>query len=404
MSGSTASPGTSILQPFTPQQLQASAAASALLRGAASQAGVRSGRRFRQLVQSQSFVPVQGQATTVNLTPQPVGLTTKYFVEVITTITNPAGGSLLTRAPFSAFNQLSNIAYTDPSQTQRINTTGWHLATVAAMRRRRIPGAAYTTDSPTGFGSVVQPIQAPATIAAASGTGTARSIYEVPLSTGRNSLRGAIVSGTVFSNQQLQITFNPNFLQAGTDPLNAGYTGSGTGAAAPTMATTVNLYQEYWDQYSQALLAALQPDLSTIYELKTSVFTPIVANVDNYFRFSPLREYWSTVLAFDNGGVMNAGTDVNYFKLQAANQTNFWQNSPALQSFDTRNKFGDEAPPGVYLFDMHDEPIVTAADGNTTLIVNPNSVQAGATVTIGWEDIGIASVLAAAPGLAGNGA
>ncbi len=403
MSGSQGGvPGSSILQPFAPQQLQACAAASAVLRGAASSPGVRSGSRFTQLAQTLSLVPTVGNGSVVTLAPQAVGLVTKYYVEVVTTVTNPAAGSTLTRTPFGPFNQLSNISYTDPSQNQRINTYGWHIANVTAMRRRRVPGSALTTDSPTGFGSVLAPIAAPATIAPST-TATVRTIYEIPLSVGRNSLKGAIVAGTVFSNQQLQVTFNPNFCSSGTDPLNAGYTGAGTGANAPTFATTINLYQEYWDQYSQQLLSSLGPDLSTIYELKSTFFTPLVAGVNNFFRYSPLREYWSTVLAFDNAGVMNPGTDVNYFQLQAANQTTFWQRSPSLQSYHTRNLFADDAPAGVYLFDTHDDPIITAADGNTTLNMNPSTVNSGAVVYVGWEDIAIASVLASAPAISGQG-
>ncbi len=397
-----AQPGTSILQPFSPQQLAASAKASAILRGAVTPpAGVRPGKRFFQLAQSLAFTPVAGQS--LNLTPQPVavGLVTKYEVEIILTITNPSTGSTLTRTPFGPFNVLSAISYTDPTQTNRIQTTGWHLSSVCAMRRRRVPGSANSTDSPTGYGSVLSPIAAPATIAPGT-TATVRVVYEIPLATGLHSLRGAVMAGTVFSNQQLQLTVNPELVSSGTDPLAATYTGAGTGANAPTMSGTLNLYQDYWDQFSKGLLNPLAPDLSTIYELRSTVFTPIVAGQDNYFRYNPLREFWSTVLAYDNAGTMNPGTDVNYFKLQAANQTTFWQRSPNLQSYKTRNEFQDDPPAGVYFFDSTADPIVTAASGNTVLIMNPSAVTSGATVTVGWEDIGIASVLAAAPSLTGQ--
>lgn len=395
-------PGTNLLQPFTPQQLQQSAAASAILRGAApAPQGVRPGKRFFQLAQSLSFTPIAGQALVLTPQPVPVGLVTKYYAEIIITISNPSAGSALTRTPFGPFNVLSGISYTDPTQTNRISTTGWHLASVCAMRRKRVPGAALTTDSPSGFGATLSPIAAPSSIAANS-NGTVRVIYEIPLSVGRNSLRGGVVAGTVFSNQQVQLTINPNLVATGTDPLAAVYTGAAAAPNQPTMTGTLNFYQEYWDQYSKSLLNPLAPDLSTIYELKSSLFTPLVAGQDNYFRYNPLREYWSTVMAFDNAGVMNPGTDVNYFKLQAANQTTFWQRSPNVQSYMTRNAIGDDPPAGVYLFDTTDDPIVTAADGNTVLILNPSSVTSGASVTIGWEDIGIASVLATAPTLAGQ--
>lgn len=395
-------PGTSILQPFTPQQLLASAQASAIIRGTMSGASVRSGRRFTQLTQSIGATPVIGQSLVVSPQPVPVGLQTKYIAEVVVTITNPAAGSVLTRTPMGPAAVCSAISYTDPNQTQRINTSGWHLFSVGFMRRRRVPGSANATDSPTGFGATLSPIAAPATIAAGA-SGTLRMIYEIPLSIGAASLRGAVVAGTVFSNQQLALTLSPNIVApAGTDPLLSCYTGAGAGVDAPTMAATVNFYQVYYDTFSRSLLTPLAPDLSTVYELKSSIFSPIIAGQDNYFRFNPLREFWSTMLAFNNGGSYNAGTDINYFKLQAANQTNFWQRSPNLQSYMSRNSFGDDPPAGVYAFDMHDDPVVTAAEGNTLLILNPITAGAGSTVTVGWEDVGIASVLAAAPSLTGQ--
>ena len=395
-------PGNSILNPFSQQQMQQSALASAILRGQTpAPAGVMKGKRFVQLALSTTMTATYGQATTMLLPPAPVGLVTKYIIQAICTVTNPSAGTSMTRTGFGPFNLLSNISYTDPSQNQRINTFGWHLACVSAMRRRRVPGSAFTTDSPTGFGSVMQPITGPSTIANNNTATTVQCFYEVPLSTGRNSLRGAIVANTVFSNQQLQITFNPNFCQNSSDGLLAGYTGA-SNANPPTFAVTINLYQEYWDQYSLGLLTPLGPDLSFIYEMKYSVFTQLAVNQYNYFRYSPLREYWGTVLAYDNGGTQNAGTDITFFQLQAANQTTYWQRSPLLQSFVTRNMFGDDAPAGVYFFDTHDDPIITAADGNTTLQMQPNSVQNNAYVIAAWEDIAVASVLAAAPSLAGQ--
>lgn len=396
-------PSNSILTPFSPQQMaQANAAAQYLMGTVAAPQGIVKGKRFTQLAQSVSFVPVFGQSQTISLQPQPVGLVTKYVIQVICTVTNPSAGTSMSRTGFGPFNLLSNISYTDPSQNQRINTYGFLLSTITAMRRRRVPGSAFTTDSPTGYGSVMAPIAGSSTIANNSTATTVSAFYEVPLSTGRNSLKGAIVANTIFSNQQLQVTFNPNFCQVSTDGLLAGYTGA-SASNPPTYSVTVNLYQEYWDQFTLGLLSPLGPLLSFIYEMKYSIFNSLVSNQYNYFRYSPLREYWSTVLCYDNGGVQNPGTDITNFQLQAANQTTFWQRSPLFQSYHTRNLFGDDAPAGVYFFDTHDDPIITAADGNTTLQMQPSSVQSNAYVIVGWEDIAVASVLASAPSIAGQG-
>jgi hypothetical protein len=389
-------PTTNFLQPFTAQQQAANNNASQLLRQVY-------GKKFQQQINfgSSSFTPVFGQSLVVNIPLTPVGLITKFHVLVSTVITNPSGGSTLTRAPFGPWNSLSLVQYTDPAYNTRISTTGYHLAAVTARRHRRVPGAAFTTDTPSAFGSVMNPIAAPATIAA-NATGTVNCVYEIPLAFGQNTLKGAVFAGAVFATQSLQLTFNPNFCQASTDGLGAAYTGAGTGVNAPTYATTIQVFYEFWDQFPLDLLSALSPDLSTIYELKQTAFTNLLAANDNYIRFNNLRQFMSAFVAYDNGGVQNPGTDINYFLLQSANQTQLKRWVPNLLSYQTRNKLGDDMPTGTYMFDFSDAPIITAAEGNTVLSVNPITVGSGATLFVGWEDLAINSVLATATSLSGN--
>lgn len=385
-------PSTNILQPWSDKQLADSASASNLLRSI--------GRRFTQQIYATSLVPVYGNPSVITVPINPVGLISKFIVMMSTVVTNPGGGALLTRGSFGPFNTLSLVQYTDPATNNRIATSGWHLASVTARRHRRVPGAAWSTDSPTGFGAVMAPLSAPATIAAGA-SGTVSCVYEIPLALGRNSLKGAVFAGAVFSTQSLQLTFNPNFAQNSADPLGAVYTGA-SNANAPTYATQVTVFQEYWDQFPLGLLNPLSPDLSTVYEIKQTAFAPLIANQDNYIRFTNLRQFLSTVVAFDNGGALNAGTDIGYFLLQSANQTTEWKRPPLLQSYLTRNAYGDDFPAGVYMFDFAENPIITAAEGNTVLSVNPTSVQANANLLVGWEDLAVSQVLASAPSLAGT--
>lgn len=397
MSASTtaapATPSTNILQPFTGQQQATNDNASALLRQSY-------GKRFFQPIANGSFTPVYGQPTIINVPLNPVGLITKFVVEVQTTVTNPSSGSTLTRGSFGPFSTFSLISYTDPAQNNRIQTTGYHLAMVNARRRRRVPGSSVTTDSPTGFGATLAPIAAPSTIAA-NATGTVSAVYEIPLSYGRNTLKGAVFAGAVFATQNLQLTFNPNFAQNSADPLGAVYTGA-SNANPPTYSTTWRVYQEYWDQFPLQLLTALSPDLSTVYELKQTAITSLLANNDNYIRFNNLRQFMSTSLFYDNGGTLNAGTDINYFLLQSANQTIIWKKYIQEFGYETANLLGDNPPAGCYMFDFTEAPIITAAEGNTVLSLNPNLVNSNATIYIGWEDLATSSVLASASSLAGT--
>jgi hypothetical protein len=387
------SAGPSILQPWSQKQLTDDANASAFLRA--------NGKRFTQQIFSATITPVAGSSQVINIPIQPVGLICKFIVEAVTTVTNPAGGATMTRTGMGPWNTFSNIQYTDPNSNARIATPGWHLAAVTMRRHRRIPGAAVTTDSPGGFGATSTPIAAPATIAANT-SAVVSAVYEVPLAFGRHSLKGSVFSGAVFATQSLQLTFNPAFTKFTGTPLDAVYTGGGTAGNVPTYSTQIIVYQEYWDQFPLQLIPMLSPDLSTVYEIKQTSLASLIANSDNYVRFSNLRQFQSVTLGFDNGGVLNPGTDVAYFALQSANQTNEWKRSPRLQAYMTRNAYGDEFPAGFYLFDFSEDPIVTAAEGNTVLSINPNTVNANAVLNVGWENLGVSSVLASAPSLSGT--
>jgi hypothetical protein len=383
-----------ILQPWSDKQLQDNANASAFLRA--------NGKRFTQLIYSTTIAPVAGQQQVVSVPIQPVGLISKFYVEIVTTIANPVGGALMTRTGMGPWNTLAFIQYTDPNSNARIATPGWHLASVVTRRHRRLPGAANTTDSPSSFGATFNTIACPATIAANTTGQIVAAIYEVPLCFGRHSLKGGVFSGAVFATQSLQLSFNQNFTKPSGTPLDAVFTGGGTGVNAPTYAVSINVYQEYWDQFPLQLIPMLSPDLSTVYEIKQTALASLIAGADNYVRFSNLRQFQSVVLGFDNGGVLSAGTDVNYFALQSANQTTEWKRTPRLQSYLTRNQIGDGFPPGFYLFDFSEDPISTAAEGNTVLAINPTTVNANAVLQIGWESLGVSSVLASAPSLAGT--
>lgn len=387
-------PSTSILQPFTEADLNQSEAASMLLR--------KIGRKYTQQVFQTQVAPVYGQPLTVTVPLTPVGLVTKFIVEVATVIQTPDNGITLRRGLWGPWNQLSSLNYTDPANNARIAAPGWHVASVAAKRHRRVPGAAWTSDSPSRFGSVVQPIAAPSTIAP-DDTQLVRCFYELPLSVGRNSLKGAVFTGAVFATQTLQLTINPLLVAPpATNANDCVYYQSGTDPDVPTMTTQITVWQEYWDDFPLSLLDPLSPDLSAVYEIKMTSINNLIANADNYIRFVNLRTFLSTMISFNNGGTNNPGTDINYFQLQSANQTTEWKRDVYLQSYLTRNMYGADWPDGNYMFDFTDAPIATAAEGNTVLAINPSSAASDAIVWVGWEDVAIGTVLAGAPSLIGQ--
>jgi hypothetical protein len=359
----------------TPQEL---AAQAARYNGAARQHIMAACTRAVQSIYTTTFVP-GAQPTVLTIVPRPVGILRRFIVETTVTGTT-AGAQTLTRSPFGPANLWSQVGFWDLSNYQRVNTTGLHLAWLATVRRAggAVTGAAFTTDTPLGFGSNYTPVQAPATVAATT-PWTVNMIHVIPLQYGDFDLRGAIYAGVINSVTNLQLTFNPNFFMTGTDTILSCFTYTG---AVPTITSVVvNVYQEFYDQVPQTPHGPLLPtmDMDWAYLLNNSVMTGIVTGQSFPIPFANFRDYMSRMLIYDNGGTLNAGTDITNFQLQAANLMNIWQEDTVIRSFRTRELLGDDFPKGTYYFNFRDRPINTIQYGNMQLIVNPTgTVNAGA--------------------------
>jgi hypothetical protein len=141
-------------------------------------------------------------------------------------------------------------------------------------------------------------------------------------------------------------------------------------------------------------------DLATVYELKTTAQTGLSVGQDFPYPYANFRSFLSTFAVYDNGGVLNAGTDINNFKMQAANYSNLFQVDPAIVSMWTRHKINTDMPAGMYYFDHRDKPLQTVQYGNLELLVNPSSVAANAQLLIGTEAFALVNQVAQAGSLA----
>jgi P3 major capsid protein len=318
-----------------------------------------------------------------------VGLVKRLVLKLTGTITSTTDA--LTLTPLGLSNALSNVTFTDLANNQRINTTGWHLVAVSTAKRRRIWGAALTSDTPFGYGNNFSAVSA-ANIAANS-AGNFTVFYEVPFVRNDHDLRGLIMGAVATATMQVSATLNPNFVVAsGADPTGAVYQSSA--AVLGTLSNlTFQVYQNYLDQYPrQQNGAPILPnlDIGTAYVLtQTSSVTPI-ANQDNAFPFVNQRQFLSTVAIYDNAGTLNVGSDITSWKLASANYTNITYTDPIMQALMGRVRIGDDFPKGMYYFDFNDRPIDTSVFGNMQLLLNPSNVGGStAVVLLGWEAYGI---------------
>jgi hypothetical protein len=247
-------------------------------------------------------------------------------------------------------------------------------------------GGAYAPNLPMGFGNNWAPFEGPATIAA-DGTGTIKHTYHVPIAYSPTDLRGAIYAAIVNATMNLQITVanNDQLFVGTTGVLNAAYRGNAGGGWTNNVQVTV--YQVYLDQLPVANGAPILPimDLNTIYDLKNTTQSGIVANQDFPVSYDNFREFLSTMPVFDNGDQFNAGSDVNTWALTAANSFNLFKVSADIAALEARQTFMADPPAGVYYFDHRRKPINTITFGNMELNLNASTVNPNARLVVGFE-------------------
>jgi len=323
-----------------------------------------------------------------------VGLVKRLVLTIRATVTAGAT-STQTLTPFGLANLISNITFTDLGNNTRINSAGWHMTAVATAKRRRVFAAAYTSDTPNGYGSINNRVMFAPTSIAANGNSEIDFVLEIPFVKNNQDLRGAIYGDVTNATMQVQITLNPNmFVSSSSDPTLAVYQSAGADLATLS-SLTIQVNQNYLDQLPRnpqtgaPLLPAL--DLGTAYLLNTTASALPVANQDNGIAFTNARSFESLTFAYDNNGTLNAnGSDLNTISVVSANFTNILKYDPKMLITAERDIIGDDFPKGMHYLDFRHRPINTDVYGNMQFIINPNAVGgSGAAILLGWESYGI---------------
>lgn len=338
---------------------------------------------------TQNIAPLSilpSQQNIISIQPRPVGLIKGFLVEVTATLKNGATDAC-TRTGGGSGNLVTNFTFNDLNNNVRINTSGRHMAIINSARQGWVMGGAYAPNVSMGFGNNWNVNSGAATLAADAET-VVRQIYWVPLAYSGNDLRGSIYAAVVNATMSLQITLNPTpFVATGTDPLNAVYTGNAGGTYKAATPVAINVYQVYLDQLPVMNGGPILPvmDLNTVYEIKETSVQGIASGQDFPYSYANFRDFLSTTAVFDNGGVFNVGSDVNYWALQAANYTKLFQVAPEIAAFNARQTFMADPPPGYYYFSHRDRPINTISYGNMELVLNASSAAGSAKLLIGTE-------------------
>lgn len=368
----------------------------------ARQACIRQGVNMWQQIFTKTYT--SGIPGTVENVPlRNVGLAKRLLVQITATV--QANGQTLSRCPFGPAQIFSAVVTSDLSNQTRINTPGWHLHAIASAKRRRVFGASYLSDTPTGYGSnYPQVMAAPSIITTNPVTNNVFMEYEIPFAYSDNDLRGAYYLNVTNATAYLQYTVNPNFfIASGSDPTLGVYQSSSATAGVIT-SLTVTVYQNYLDQLPLSPVGPVLPllDLSTSYMLQNTSIIANTSNQDIPIPYANFRDFLSTCIILDNGGVLNAGSDVNYWALQSANYTNIFKYGPQIAALMARDLLQDDPPAGMYYFSSREKPISTIQYGNMQMIGNLINASATANFLMGFEMMALINQITQAGSLYGN--
>lgn len=368
---------------------------------AARTAILKSAREMWQISNTNTIAaPIVGVQQNIAL--RNIGMCKRLILEVTGTVA-ATGAETQNITPWGLSNIFSQVIVTDLANYNRIQTTGWHLYTLASLRRQMAYGAAYVNDAPVAMSSNMMVNNGPVAVNAGIGAKTFRMFFELPLAYADNDLRGAIYSAVVNATWQVSYTINPNFFVAsGADATNACY--QSTTAVLGTLSNVVvKTHQIYLDQLPYASNG--QPilpyyDLGTGYLIQNSALSnPPAVGMDYPIQYPNFRSILSAALQVDNNGTQNPGTDINYIGIQAANLVYLLQVDPFTIGLKMRNTIGDDLPKGNYVLETRNSPINTTAYGNMQIVLNMSSVPGTFVLGIGWEMLAIINSVAGASSL-----
>jgi hypothetical protein len=358
--------------------------------------------RMKQQIYSGTFNPANLGGQPLNVNVRPVGLITKFIVEVVCAYPELGSGAV-TVTDFGALNALSNISFWDLQNNQRHNSFGFHFGLLSSFKER-LPfvGAQSYAQKQGSFGANWSLVSA--TVPTTSAAGSSRSVYEIPIAYSDDDLRGAIYANVVSNQMNLQLTVNPNAVVASGDDTYAVF----YGAAGSMSSVTINVYQEYLDQLPVGAQGIVLPslDISTIYQVLNTNFNGLAANTDFYVQYTNFRKYLSQIMVYNNSGTVGGrevGADINYWQLVSANFTPIFKEDPLERARIARRILQTDPPPGVYYFPSRMQPINTLTYGNMQLDLNPSAAGAQSYLLCLSEFFGQQNVLSQAGSLPANG-
>lgn len=372
-----------------------------------------------QLVTAENVFPAQNPVVIIQ--PINVGLIKRFTIIVGGMLTN-TGTVPITLTDWGLANIFgqNGVQYTDLNNFMRVNTSGAHLTVLAQAKRRRAYGSTVDDNSANGYNvskmTNVLPAQwavfiAPQTIAA-GGSAEFRGVFELPMSYTDDDLRGAVWANVLNAVQQITLTINAQPVTADPQDSNFAMYHGAAGAAGSITSCGIQIYQEYLDQLPKTqmgntvttILPALS--LSTVYELKSTIFAAITPNQEFYIPYANQRSFISTFTTFNADGTLTGrlnGGNVAYWALLAANASYIWKLEPLTVALKSRDHLNSDLPEGTFYFPTRRKNIATLQFGNLQLTLNALAATPQGYCNVMWEAFALQNTLQSGASLASTG-
>ena len=371
--------------------------------------------RVQQVASAQVF---PSQNPTLIVQPLNVGLIKRFTIVVAGNIANSGTVPLnLSDSGLANLFGQNGVQYTDLNNYLRVNTSGIHLTLLASAKRRRTYGATFDDNQVAGQHRSKMLNTPPATwgvflcssTIAVGESSEFRAVFELPLAYTDDDLRGGVWANVLNAVQQITLTFNTQIVQVGAGDGNFTVYYGDAGAAGSITDATVTIYQEYLDQLptvkSSSGVTTVLPalSLSTVYELKSTLFSSITPNQEFYIPYANQRSFISTFATFNHNGASTGrliGGDVNYWALLAANATYIWKMDPYTVTLKSREHLMSDLPYGTYYFPTRRKNLATLQFGNLQLTLNANTATPAGYVNVMWEAFALQNTLQSGASLA----
>jgi hypothetical protein len=304
----------------------------------------------------------------------------QYMLLTVTgSVTNNAA-TAATATKYGASNLLQWLRYTDVNGFDRHQIDGRGLELLNSARQYGVIGNAFLPNTNYGVaynGDLLDSM--PATVAAGA-TASFTHTFVIPFAYSPTDQRGAILANGVNVQQALTITF-PTAAQAFVDPANNALAALYT-VAGGTMVFASLGYQVTTVTKNLNLPAELPlEDFANAYILQGGARTGLAVNADFKVPFDSGKDYFNVFAVYDNGGVLNAGTDVNTLTIMLGGSQDVYRGTPHVWATMASLKISEGLPHGTYYKSLVNYPINTARTGGSAdFIVNPSVVNTNATL------------------------